>query len=148
MASDDTLERAYSWVCQQREERSHNNSVWDLRYNWATRKSVLQHQILSGEYQLSPLRSYHIDGELISSWDATDALVLKALTLTLQPLFSTDNYTHCTHLKEAGRIHEAVKQVSQNKTGYKHILKRDAYHYYESIDTSCATHRIRECCGL
>jgi len=134
MASNDILELSYSWVCKQREPRSHNNSVWDLRFNWATRKAVIQSQLLSGEYRLSPIRSYDIDGEFISSWDASDALVLKALTLTLQPLFSTASYTHCTHLKDAGGIHQAVKQVRQNQTSYKHILKSDAYHYYESID--------------
>ena len=134
MASNDILDLAYSWVCKQREERSHNNSVCDLRFNWETRKAVIQSQLLSGEYRLSPLRSYDIEGEFISSWDAADALVLKALTLTLQPLFSTESYTHCTHLKDAGGIHEAVKQVRQNQTSYKHILKSDAYHYYESID--------------
>ena len=130
MASNDILELAYSWVCKQREPRSHNNSVWDLRFHWATRKAVIQSQLLSGEYRLSPLRRYDIDGEFISSWDASDALVLKALTLTLQPLFSTESYTHCTPLKDAGGIHEAVKQVRQNQTSYKHILKSDAYHYY------------------
>ena len=134
MASNEILELAYSWVCKQPEPRSHNNSVWDLRFNWATRLAVIQSQLLSGEYRLSPLRSYDINGEFISSWDASDAGVLKALTLTLQPLFSTESYTHCTHLKDAGGIHEAVKQVRQNQTSYKHLLKSDAYHYYESID--------------
>ena len=86
MASNDILELAFSWVCKQREPRSHNNSVWDLRFNWETRKAVIQSQLLSGEYRLSPLRSYDILGEFISSWDASDAVVLKALTLTLQPL--------------------------------------------------------------
>ena len=130
MASNDILELAYSWACKQPEPRSHNNSLWDLRFNWETHKAVIQSQLLSGEYRLSPLSRYDILGELISSWAASDAGVLKALTLTLQPLFSTESYTHCTPLKDAGGIHEAVKQVRQNQTSYKHILKSDAYHYY------------------
>ena len=134
MASNDILELAFSWVCKQREQRLHNNSVWDLRFNWETRLAVIQSQLLSGEYRLSPLRRYDILGEFISSWAASDAVVLKALTLTLQPLFSTASYTHCTHLKDAGGIHQAVKQVRENQTSYKHILKSDAYQYYESID--------------
>ncbi len=62
MASNDILDLAYSWVCKQREERSHNNSVWDLRFNWETRLAVIQSQLLSGEYRLSPLRRYDIEG--------------------------------------------------------------------------------------
>ena len=132
--TDAMLDEAYVWVCTQRHERSHNNSIWDLIYNWAKIKPQLQHQLRTGLYLLSPMQSYFINNDWISSWTAMDALVLKALALTLQPLFSIDKYTHCTHLKNAGGIHAAIKQVSQNKGHYQHILKSDAYHYYESID--------------
>ena len=134
MASNDTLERAYSWVCKQRDKHSHNNSVWDLRFNWSIIKPQLQSQLASGTYRLNPKRCYNINDELISSWEAIDALVLKALTFTLQPLFSSEQYTHCTHLKDAGGIHSAIKQVSKHQPSYQHILKSDAYHYYKSID--------------
>ena len=134
LSSDNMLDQAYAWVCSQRLERSHNNSIWDLRYNWRTIKPRLQQQLRAGLYFFSPLQSYYINDEWISSWTAADALVLKALTLTLQPLFSPENYPHCTHLKHAGGIHEAIKQVSQHQNNYQHILKSDAYHYYESID--------------
>ena len=102
LASNDILDLAYSWVCKQTEPRSHNNSVWDLRFNWETRLAVIQSKLLSSEYRLSPLRRYDILGEFISSWAASDAGVLKALTLTLQPLFSVESYTHCTNIKDAG----------------------------------------------
>jgi len=128
------LEEAYTWICLQRLERSHNNSIWDLRYHWDEIKPQLQHKLRTGQYLLSPMQSYYINNEWISCWTALDALVLKALALTLQPLFTLDKYVHCTHLKNAGGIHAAIKQVSQNKRHYQHILKSDAYHYYESID--------------
>lgn len=134
LAANTTLDRAYTWICTQREASSHNNSIWDLRTHWTTLKPRLQHQLLSGEYHLNPLRTYIINKELISSWEAIDALVLKALTLTLHPLFSTEHYSHCAHLKGAGGIHAAIKDVSQHQANYKHLLKSDAYHYYESID--------------
>ena len=134
LSSDIMLDQAYAWICSQRLERSHNNSIWDLRYNWHTIKPRLQQQLRAGLYFFSPLQSYYINDEWISSWTAIDALVLKALTLTLQPLFSPENYPHCTHLKHAGGIHEAIKQVSQHQSHYQHILKSDANHYYESID--------------
>ena len=134
VACDVTLELAYAWVCTQREGHSPNNSVWDLRYNWEIVKPLLQNQLLTNTFRLSPLQSHLINGEYISSWTAIDALVLKALSLTLQPLFTPDEYTHCTHLKNAGGIHAALKNVSCNKSRYHHVLKSDAYHYYESID--------------
>jgi RNA-directed DNA polymerase len=133
-ATDAVLEQAYAWVCTQRIESSHNNSVWDVRINWAIQKPALQRQLRAGNYQLSPLRSYNINGELISSWDAMDALVLKAVSLTLQPLFSIAATPHCMHVKGAGGIHAALMQVTSQKGQYQHILKSDAYHYYESID--------------
>lgn len=134
LSSNVMLDQAYAWVCNQWLDRSHNTSIWDLRYNWSTIKPRLQQQLRTGFYFLSPLQSYFINDEWISSWTATDALILKSLTCTLQPLFCTENYPHCTHLEHAGGIHEAIRQVSQHQNNYQHILKSDAYHYYESID--------------
>ena len=128
------MDAAYAWVCKSRLESGHNNSIWDLRYNWTTIKPLLQKQLRNGHYFLSALQSYCINGEWRSCWSAMDALVLKALSLTLQPLFTPEQYSHCTHLKDGGGIHAALKQVSHNQNHYQHILKSDAYHYYESID--------------
>ena len=82
LASDTIINQAYNWVCSQREERNHNNSVWHLRHHWFVLKPNLQNQLLSGTYRISPLTFHNINGELISSWDAMDALVFKALALT------------------------------------------------------------------
>ena len=128
------LNQAYTWICAQRLDRSHNNSIWDLRYHWNTIKPQLQQQRRLRQYCFSPLQSYRIKGEWISSWVAIDSLVLKALTLTLRPLFSIEKYAHCTHLKDAGGFHAAIKQVTANQNHYRHILKSDVYHYDESID--------------
>ena len=61
MSSDIMLDKAYAWVCSQRLERSHNNSIWDLRYNWHTIKPLLQQQLRTGQYFFSPLQSYYIN---------------------------------------------------------------------------------------
>jgi len=134
LASDSMLEQCYEWICIQRQKHGHNNTVWDLRWKWAEIKPKIQQQLLTGTYLISPLQSHCIEGEWLSSWAAIDALVLKALTLTIQPLFSLDKFPYCTHLKQAGGIHAAIKQVSNSKKNYQHILKSDAYHYYESMD--------------
>ena len=76
LASDAMLDQAYAWVCTQRIDCSHNNSIWDLRYHWPTIKPLLQQKLREGHYDLSPVQSYSIHGEWVSSWTAMDALVL------------------------------------------------------------------------
>ena len=134
MTGTDVLEEAYLWICKQREEHSHNNSVWDLRFNWVSIKPALIKELIDGTYTLSPMQSYTINGARISCWTALDALVLKAITIILQPLISSETSHHCTHLKNGGGIHKAIADVSAQKQHYTHLLKSDVYHYYESID--------------
>ena len=124
------IEKAYHLICTDRTERSHNNSIWDLRIHWSSIKPQLQRQLSAGLYRLSPLQSYTIQDECISSWTAMDAVVLKALSLALQPLFSIEAYPHCTHLKGAGGIHSAIKKVNKNLSRYQHILKLDLVSQY------------------
>ena len=134
MLSDEVLDQAYQWVCQQRITRAHNNSIWDLRFNWAHEKSRLKLAIHKNTYYLSPMRRYVIKGESVSAWEAIDAVVLKAFAITLQPLFSNQSYPACTHLKSGGGIHGALRKVSLNKSQHHHLLKSDIYHYYESMN--------------
>ena len=134
LATSDNLTQAYQWACKSRGNSSSNNSIWHLRWNWQHELEDIQSLLLSGNYTLSPLQSYFIDGEYISSWCARDAVVLKALFLTLQPQFTPDTYPHCRHLANAGGIHATVQQIRAEQSNYSHLLKSDIYHYYESID--------------
>ena len=93
------LTEAYVWLCAQRRQRSANNSVWDLRFRWQQLQPQLQEQLRNGRYRLSPVQSYFIQGQWVSSWCATDALVLKALALSLQAWFGREAYPRCTHIK-------------------------------------------------
>lgn len=133
---DELLERAYAWLCQQRKDHSAHNSVWHVRFHWASTKQEIKEQLLKGTYRLAPLKVYEINNERLSSWDAQDALVLKALSLTLSPLFTKDHYPECTHIKDAGGVHGALYQVSDAMSQYEHVLKSDIYSYYDSIDHS------------
>lgn len=128
------LEKAYRWLCQQRKDHSHNNSVWDLRIHWVDIKTSVVQELIEGTYNLSPMQSYTIKGEHIRCWTALDALILKATTIILEPLISNETPLHCTHLKNRGGIHKAIADVSVHKEHYTHLLKSDVYHYYESID--------------
>ena len=132
--ASEILEQAYTSTCISRADRGHNHSIWDLRYHWTHCKAQLQQQLRMGRYVLGPVQSHHINGEWLSSWSAIDTLVLKALSLVLQPLFTKEHYPSVTHLKHGGGIHASLKHVSSNQSQYRYILKSDAYHYYESID--------------
>lgn len=144
VVSEKIMDQSYTWLCKQRADRGHNNSVWDLRWRWDELKSQLQLELQTGRYLLSPLASYQVNGEWLSSWTAQDALVLKAVSIALQSRIVTDQYPNCYHLKHAGGIHEAVKQVSEHQSAYQHILRSDAYHYYESIDHTVLLTGLRQ----
>lgn len=146
MATDEYLENAYQWLCTQRANRSHNNSVWDVRFNWVTIKPLLQQQLLSNCYTLSPLQSYIIEGDFISAWTATDAIVLKALSYIMQHVVTIAGFSHCTHIKGGGGIHRAIKMVALHKGQYQHVLKSDVYHFGETPSiskTSLENHRAK-----
>lgn len=38
LTTSKVLDLAYKWLCQTRQESHHNNSIWDLRFNWANCK--------------------------------------------------------------------------------------------------------------
>ncbi len=151
LVSEEILDEAYAWVCKTRLNRSHHNSIWDLRFNWTREKARLKFELKKNIYRLSPLRRYVINDESVASWEAIDLVVLKALSITLKPLFSNRDYPHCTHLKAGGGIHRTVQQVNQTKRHHQHILKSDAYQYYDSIDHGVLLHALKArvtCRGL
>lgn len=133
LTSDEVLEAAFQWACKQRKDRSHHHSIWDLRFHWSREKKAIQQQLSSGTYQLGPMKRYCIDGAFVSAFEAKDIVVLKALSLTLAPLFRAQDYPHCTHIKGHGAVHGALRKVSSKLKHYSHIVKSDIYHYYESI---------------
>ncbi len=65
---------------------------------------------------------------------ACDALVLKAISLTLAPLFTKDHYPDCTHIKDSGGVQGALTKVRDAMLDYAHLLKSDIHSYYDSID--------------
>ena len=131
LSSTRLLNEAYEFICLKRLNHSPNNSIWDVRLKWEYLLPQLQDKLKNGHYQFSPLRSYVIDGKNLSSWDAIDAIVLKAMSLLLSPLFQSDSYSRCKHLK--GGIHQAVKEVKATIHDYQYVFKSDIHGYYESI---------------
>jgi hypothetical protein len=52
MATDGIITQTYEWLCHQRKEKSHNNSVWDLRHHWERLKPELQHRVIKLTHQI------------------------------------------------------------------------------------------------
>jgi hypothetical protein len=55
IASDETLEEAYRWLCGRRKNSSPNNDVWTLRWRWREIEPQLQAQLVAGNYRFEPL---------------------------------------------------------------------------------------------
>lgn len=134
IASDKTLEASYWWLCQTKKKMHHNHSVWHLRHNWETLKPKLQAELMAGNFKLSPLKRYNIDGLEIDSWDAIDSLVLKAMAIALKDMFKKTLSKKITHLQGNGGIHKTVANISQELKRYKYVFKSDVKNYYETIN--------------
>lgn len=81
IASDKILDQAFQWLCEQREDYSSHNDVWELRRNWPSIKQQLILELLRGEYQFSFLKQVRLSHQTLEIWHAKDSLVLKAIAL-------------------------------------------------------------------
>jgi len=134
VASDEVMDIAYTWLCQQRRKWSHNDAVWDLRRNWTAMKPALQQETLHGEVRLGPVEVVHTpEGERRQFWSARDALVLKAVAVVLGRLLRPKLSRNCFHL--AGRVggKAAVRKAVQALAQGGHVFKSDVASYYATI---------------
>lgn len=134
IVTDENLEAAYQWACRQRIDRSHNHSIWDVRFHWEKVKQTLVETFLSHSYRLSPLKRYQIDGIVLDSWHTQDAILLKAMALQLQQPLQLKISSHCTHVKGHGGVKKTLEVVREALPLYRFILKADVKSYYASID--------------
>lgn len=137
IASDDVLEQAYAWLCHARKDAHHNNSVWDVRFNWPSLKPKIQQQLLSGDYRFSPCRACQIEGISMGVWHAQDALVLKALSLVLTKHLTSKLSKHCYHLPGHGGTKACVMKIKKQVNDYRFVCRSDVNSYYATIN-----HRI------
>ncbi|MEL6463214.1 MAG: hypothetical protein AAFQ91_34225, partial [Cyanobacteria bacterium J06621_15] len=84
LTSNEVIDTAYEWLCKRRHNYHHNNDVWQLRRWWDEKKPQIVQQLRSGMYRFRELRRIRTPGDVKEIWCAQDALVLKALAITLQ----------------------------------------------------------------
>ena len=66
--------------------------------------------------------------------DRHDAVVIKALSLYLEPLLCKSTHRNCYHLKPNKGLKAAVKRCHHKARGFKYVLKVDVKSYYQSMD--------------
>jgi len=86
------LDEAYSWLCKQREKASPNADIWYLRFNWDKERADIVNNLKTSSYRFDSTKVFDIDGEYIEQWAAKDAVVLKALALTLTQNWKKKKY--------------------------------------------------------
>ena len=110
IASDSILDAAFAWLCKRRQNYPADADVWNFRRDWPEDKARLRSNLLAGRYRFGLLSRVELaDGEEIDLWSAPDALVLKAITIALQPVLPIS--PRCTHVKGHGGAKAAVRQV-------------------------------------
>jgi hypothetical protein len=82
------------------------------------------------------------DGSHVDVWTSRDALVLKALTLSLAPLLPV--LPSCTHIRGNGGAKEAIRQVAAHLPRNGFVLRTDVKSYYASIDHHLLLDRLAE----
>ena len=133
LVSGSIIDKSFEWLCKKREQYSTNSDIWHVRFNWEELKPKIQQKLLSGRYRLEPLKEYRFNNEKRWVWSALDALVLKTLSLVLEPLVSQE-VTNCYHLANTGGSKRAIREVKNAIKTNKFCIRTDIKSYYASID--------------
>lgn len=134
IASESVLEEAYAWLCKRRENYSHNDEVWEVRFRWKEIRISLQRQLLAGQYRFSPLRRIHRTNDDLEIWSALDSLVLKAMAIVLTRYLARRLSSRCFHLAGNGGAKAAVREVVANLPQNRFVFRTDVKSYYASIN--------------
>lgn len=130
-----TVTIAWEWLCHSRKEFPAHADIWNLRFHQATELPRILDDLAAGHYTFSAMQIItRADGEEVALWSAADALVLKILTLTLQPILPC--HQACYHIQGHGGHKASVRQAHRWIEGghYTFVCKTDIRGYYANID--------------
>jgi hypothetical protein len=141
IASDATLDTAFAWLCKRRQNYPDHADVWNFRGNWQREKERIRAELCSGRYRFGLVdRVTRANGDAIDLWSARDALVLKAMTIALEPVLPISR--SCVHVKGHGGATEAVRRVAKNLANNRFVMRTDVKSFYASIDHHLLMERI------
>jgi hypothetical protein len=113
IASDSVLDAAFTWLCKRRRDYPDHADVWEFRRNWPQEKDRIRTELPSGRYRFGLLTRITLaNGDEIDLWSARDALVLKALAITLSKYLPVS--LCCTHVR--GRCRARARRSSGSGT--------------------------------
>lgn len=148
--SETNLKQAFLWLCKQNTDAHHNHDVWDYRYHWAERKTVLRARLVRGDFAFQPVHMVEVRNEQgeIERREvrcAEDRLVVRALAQVLRPVLSARLSPHCTHLSSHGGVKQALRDTQDYIAAHpdSFVIKSDVKGYYASIDHTILAEQLR-----
>ena len=135
LTSSNVLEEAMTLIYKRRQNDSHNSDIWSFHTNWPTHRNQIKEQLLSGQYELSPVQTFDTpDAGRLTRWCAADAVVLKAFALVLGPLLDNQIDRRCTHLKGRGGLKGACRTLGASIKHFRYVFKSDVASFYDSMN--------------
>lgn len=135
------LDVAMAWLRHQRRNAPVHADVWHLRHHWERISPVLQQQLQSGTYQLTPMQVVGLDRNAM--WSAQDALVLKWVALQVTPLLPV--HARCEHVKGHGGGRASIARLSTalQSGEYRYVCRTDIKGYYGAITKKTVMAQVR-----
>ncbi|CAI1730850.1 Retron-type reverse transcriptase [Serratia fonticola] len=150
------MAQAWQWLCEQRTAAPDNADVWHIRWEklntgegWLT---ALTHQLLRGDYRLTPLQLQGQNESRKAVWSAQDALVLKWVALRLQHQLPL--HPSCEHVTGHGggkqsieKLHHLLTAQDEKKTdarGYTWVCRTDIRGYYRNINKQTLLNQVQQ----
>ncbi|WP_071888894.1 reverse transcriptase domain-containing protein [Serratia liquefaciens] len=135
------LDVAMAWLRHQRRNAPVHSDVWHLRHHWERIAPVLQQQLQTGTYQLTPMQVVGLDRNAM--WSSQDALVLKWVALQVTPLLPV--HPRCEHVKGHGGGRASIARLSTalQSGEYLYVCRTDIKGYYGAITKKTVMEQVR-----
>lgn len=136
------LDAAWLWLCDSRKTAPDNADIWDLRFQWATRKPQLLQALQTGTYQLKPMQMVGKNRQVM--WSAENALALKWCALALEQTLPL--HSHCEHIKGHGGGKASIQKRHDDITqhGYRWVCRTDIKGYYQHINKATLLSQLKQ----
>ena len=145
LTSNNSINIAYRWVCENRKHYPPNADIWDLRFHWENLRDNMIAKIKSGKYRFKPLQIVtKSDGTRIALWGASDALVIKALTNTLESTLPV--HRSCAHTKGhgGGKASALRAELEIKGADYRYVCRTDIKGCYANISKSILLNQLND----
>lgn len=150
------MAQAWQWLCEQRTAAPDNADVWHIRWEDLNTGegglTALTHQLLRGDYRLTPLQLQGQNESRKAVWSAQDALVLKWVALCLQHQLPL--HPSCEHVTGHGggkhsieTLHHLLTAQDEKKTdtrGYTWVCRTDIRGYYRNINKQTLLNQVNQ----